>query len=399
MDPNQSPQQNQQPEQQPVSPVLAQAQQPQVVDNAQPLPQQVIQPSAQPVVNNPQVITPAPSIQASEGLPLSDQSQVVQQPGQVQANPTTAPSVIIDQPIQAAPDNSAGLSNQPPVVTAMPGLATQPVAPSLGVSAPVAPQNNETSNKKTPLVTLAAQLTFRGSEEQKPKSLIAKIFGIIMIIIALAASAGCIYATQHIKGARQAIKEYSNPYAAKKESDTKKAIKESGPDTQKLNGDKLDLSKLFEASIAEHAQDIKGKVKEQINISDGVSFAVTGIERGWSTGDDYYKPSKNKEYIKVAVTAGYRGKTGSGSVSDSSFKLLNSKGGLQDNRYLSDKLLPDNELSSGSTTLNPGDAHSGWVVYEIDKGEQVTLVYEKKGYSYADGTSKEFIMKGSVELK
>ncbi len=401
MDPNQSPQPDQQ--------------------NIQPNPtQQGIAQPAVPSANTPQIVTPTPQPQSIEppittptnqptGIvqpqqPIfSDQSpQLVTEPADnvVHSVPQTqlyqsennyAQSVeasvrqntpTMSPPAQTAPINSVSNIPSPQVQQAV-------------LPAPPLLSNVDSKKPKTPLVTLAAQLTFRGTEERRPKTLIGKILGIFIIIVALAGSAGFIYAAQHVKAARKEIHQQSNPYAAKNEEDKKKAIADSSPETQKLKDGKLDVSKLFDTYAAEREQDIKAEYNEQINVSDGTTFAVVGSTRGWMPKGKYAsKPAKGKEYIKIDLLVGYRGKEGTGSIYE--LKLQNSKGGLQDTSYVSDESSDENGLGS-LPSITPGGTAEGWLVFEVDKGEPVSLVLEKKGLF--DAKNKEYKVRAAVEIK
>ncbi len=330
----------------------------------------VIAPTIAPSTVTQLVSSQVPPIQEPQPDPVTiQQSSIVEQT----ANSPAAPLIPTVQPTQINPTQATGVPVQ---------------------QVNVVPQSVET---KTPLVTLAAQLTFRGDENQKPRTVADKIIGIVSIIIVVLGSAACIYAAQHVQTARKEIRDISNPIAAKREEDAKKAIKESGPDTQKSNNGELDVSKLFDQQLAQRSQDIKAEYGEQVNMANGVSFVIIGEERGWTISEPYAtKASSGKEFLKIAVNVGFRGKEGSFYLSTGDFKLQNSKGGLQDAKYISDKYLPGDEISKGGS-MNPGDKRKGWLVYEVDKGEQnLTLIYQKKGF---DTASKEFFMKGSVGIK
>ncbi len=263
----------------------------------------------------------------------------------------------------------------------------------------IPPASIDNGAKKTPLVTIAAQLTFKGDEAQKPKTLAGKIFGIIIVIVALVGAGGSVYAAQYVKNARQLTYEEQNPSAAKLESDIKQAIKDSGPDTQDGIDGKVDVSKLFDARLGQHEQDVKAAQNKQINISNGFSFMVTGVERNWNTGSKYKVPNKGKEFVKIAVSVGSRSKNGYQIGTNIGFNAVNSKGGVLEEETLSKTIIPDNELVNNSDSMNGGDVRNGWVVFEVDQGEKITLVYESTGTTSGDPEQKEFIMKGSVEIQ
>lgn len=340
-----------------------------------PLQPQVVQPNiAQPLVDTPIITSPQ-----------------VQPPAPVLPNPATPEPAVSNLPVQPTVTSSSPEK----VITQVPQAQSPVQTPvsNIGMqsSIPATPQD-----KKTPLVTLAAQLTFGGTDDKKPKTLVGKIIGVVVMIIAVAATAGSMYGARHVQAARHEIHQISNPYAAKRDDDKKKAIKESGPETQDGKDGKVDVSKLFSADIAQHPQDITAKYDKQINLANGLSFMVTGSERGWDTKDQYTQPAKGKQFVKIALSTGYRGKTGTKYISTYEFKLKNSKGGLQDARTIGGEILPNNDLEISSGSLNPGDKREGFVVYEIDKDEAVTLVFESKGY---DDKGSDFVMRGSVDIK
>ncbi len=351
-----------------------------------------------------------PHVEMTQGQDTMPQ-QVVIKPGQQVLQTVQQPQVITETPVL----------QQAPVVTNQPLENTEQQTVSSGLPVAVANSSQEsfntqptnvtglgieerqqpliqTTNKKPPLVTLVAKLTFRGDNNRGPQTLFTKIFGIVLVVIALAGSGANIYAAKHVQDSRQALKEYSNPNAAQKEKDKKKAIEDSAIEIQDLKDGKLDVSKLFDSELAKRPQDIKGEKNKQINLSNGVSFAVLDVKRGWDSGDQYNKPASGKEFVLVKITGGNRSKSGSRSITGYDFKLLNSKGGLQDSKYLRTGAISDNGFED-SGSLSPGDIRTGYVLYELDINEKAVLIFEDKGFDYENGNNgKEFLIKASMEI-
>ncbi|MCA9332491.1 DUF4352 domain-containing protein [Candidatus Saccharibacteria bacterium] len=344
----------------------------------QPLqPQSPIQPQVTPT---PQQTMPPQQVDANFVQQQPIQPEMAQQ--QVTPQPQVTGQQVAQPPIQPQ-------TPQPSAYPQQPGMAPMQGQPQM--------QNPMPQNKKTPLVTLVAKLTFRGDNNNVPQTKLTKLLGIIFVVIAFAGSGVNIYAARHVASSRQALKEYSNPNAAQREKDKKQALKDSETEIQDLNDGQLDVSKLFDGTLAQRPQDIKPEYNKQVNLSNGATLAVLESKRGWDNGDKYSKPASGKEYILIKVAVGNRAKSGSKYMSTGSFQLLNSKGGLQDTRFVNtDSLGDDGFKNSGS--LNPGDKLVGYLVFEVDKGEAVTLIYEDKGYDY-DSSGKEFSMKVSVDIK
>lgn len=169
-------------------------------------------------------------------------------------------------------------------------------------------------------------------------------------------------------------------------------------DVVSRNDGKLDLSGLIDTSITIKDQDLKAKINQQVNLSSGLSYMVTKVDRNWTAATgSYLKADANKELIKVTVVVGNKAKSGSQYVSDSLFKLLNSAGGYQDSELASKDDTPD--ILDGQDVA-PGKQTTGAIVFQVDKGEAVSLATDDK-YQRIGGTSgsKEVTLKSEVALQ
>jgi len=161
---------------------------------------------------------------------------------------------------------------------------------------------------------------------------------------------------------------------------------------------KLDLSGLIDTSSTIKDQDLKAKINQQVNLSSGLSYMVTKVDRNWTpAAGSYLKADANKELIKVTVVVGNKAKSGSQYVSDSLFKLLNSAGGYQDSELASKDDTPD--ILDGQDVA-PGKQTSGAIIFQVDKGEAVSLAtddtYQRIG---GTGGSKQVTLKSEVALQ
>ncbi len=157
---------------------------------------------------------------------------------------------------------------------------------------------------------------------------------------------------------------------------------------------KLDLSNLIDPQDIIKEQDIKAKVNQQVNLSDGLSYMVTGVERNFVSTSRFLKAGTGKELVKVNFVIGNRDKTGETYISSGDFNIKNSAGGMQDAKYtttddFADSLEPQ-ELASGKQI-------KGSLIYEVDKGEQISVVTEQK-YEKLGGDKKEVTLKSQVTL-
>lgn len=167
------------------------------------------------------------------------------------------------------------------------------------------------------------------------------------------------------------------------------------PDVMDRSDNTLDLSNLIpDVDNTIKNQDVKAKLKQQVNLSNGMSYMVTGVTRGYAPTSRFLKASSGKEFIKVDVVIGDRSKDETIFASVAVFKFKNSAGGLQDAEYVSESDMPG---ALKGQEVDPGKQITGSVLFEVDKDEQGSLVtsdkYEKLG------TKEQAVVASEVALK
>ncbi|MCA9332489.1 hypothetical protein KDA00_01305 [Candidatus Saccharibacteria bacterium] len=182
------------------------------------------------------------------------------------------------------------------------------------------------------------------------------------------------------------------------DSFAEKEIEKSKPEVIELSDNALDLSQIIDTNLSIRQQDINTVKKNQLNMSDGVSFMVPEIVPNWSNPDISSRPAQGNEFLMVVLEIGYRGVQGPKEVTTDDFYLRNSGGEKVKvyqlkSEYATNNILYDpliSKLSSGEQQRH------GWVIFEIKKSESpVSLVYEKKGFTY---NGKPVVIKGEVSL-
>lgn len=160
---------------------------------------------------------------------------------------------------------------------------------------------------------------------------------------------------------------------------------------------KLDLGNLIDNQQTIKEQSIKGKINQQLNLSSGTSYMVTGIDRNVTSTSSFVKAGPGKELIKVNIVVGNRDKDSAMYVATTDFQLRNSAGGLQTPEFVT----PD-EIAGAldSQELASGKQIKGALVFEVDKGEKVSaLITDDKYRLYGSGASdKEVSVKSEVTL-
>lgn len=341
------------------------------------------QPVPQPVVNSDPMVVQAPAVAVPQPA-ITPPQPVAPQP--VVAQPQVAPPVVapIQPAIQAQPAAQMPQVGAPmqqvqaaPTMPLQPAMQPQPGVPLQPVGGPSAAPPGL----------------------QAPPNKVLKLGTIIFTVIAILV---CSYGTLHVFQVRKNKYGFAADADKARKEQVKKAVENSKPDTEKRTDGKLNLTKLFDTEKSQHDQDIKAELNEQVNIANGFSFMVTSVEGNWKKSGDYETPpAPGKEFIKVGVVIGSRAEKGTMSFYSSKLELLNTKGGKQTEVYVDSDDIPNNGLdASSSINLNPGDQRSGWIVYEVDKGESpISLVYEQKGFSCASNDNKDCLMKGTVKLQ
>jgi hypothetical protein len=159
----------------------------------------------------------------------------------------------------------------------------------------------------------------------------------------------------------------------------------------------LDLSNLIDNQKTIKEQTVKGKIKQQINLSSGTSYMVTSVDRNVTSTSTFVKAGPGKELIKVNIVVGNRDKDTNMYVAISDFQLRNSAGGLQ-----SPEFVTADEIAGAleSQDLASGKQVKGALVFEVDKNEKLSALITDDTYQlYGSGSSdKEIPVKSEVAL-
>lgn len=177
-------------------------------------------------------------------------------------------------------------------------------------------------------------------------------------------------------------------------SDIANSIGGSGEVVDRSDGT-LDLSNLTDTQKTIKNQDLKAKLNQQINLSNGMSYMATGVERNFVANSEFLKAADGKELIKVDLVVGNKDKQNSLYVYYGFFSIKNSAGGLQKPLYADERDITE-PLISGE--LASGKQIKGAIVFEVDKDEQIDfLITEDKYENYS--TKDQVELKSEVSLK
>ncbi|MDQ5972378.1 MAG: hypothetical protein QG553_537 [Patescibacteria group bacterium] len=173
------------------------------------------------------------------------------------------------------------------------------------------------------------------------------------------------------------------------------AVKGSS-DVQDRSDGTLDVSNLIEdKQTSLKNQDIKAKLNQQVNLSDGTSFMITKVERNYVSDSKYVKAAAGKELVKVSVVVGNRLKSGTVYATSGMFKATNAAGGSITAEFLSKDDVADAIVG---TSIDPGKQLAGVVIYEVDSGEAIQAISVTN--KYKNYTTEETIeVKGTVSLQ
>lgn len=133
----------------------------------------------------------------------------------------------------------------------------------------------------------------------------------------------------------------------------------------------LDLSKLIDDQTTIKNQDIKAKLNQQVNLSDGTSYMILSVARNFTTDSIFLKAGSGKELVKVSLVIGNKKKEGNLYADASIFKIKNSAGGLQEPVYANSSDLAD---AINSQDVAPGKQLKGSIVFEVDKDEPINAI-------------------------
>ncbi len=104
---------------------------------------------------------------------------------------------------------------------------------------------------------------------------------------------------------------------------------------------------------------------------DDKAVTVTGVQRNYSTGNEYIQPETGKEFVVVTVSIANNSSTPM-SYSSYEFKIQDSNGVQQSESYAS---ISEGLLNSGS--LAPGGKVTGKIAFEVPAGDtSLKLIYD-----------------------
>ncbi len=108
---------------------------------------------------------------------------------------------------------------------------------------------------------------------------------------------------------------------------------------------------------------------------DNKEVTVTGVERNWSSGNQYITPDSGKEYVKIEVTIKNNSKN---QISYNTFdwKMKDSTGDIQSPDSV--VFTVDGALSSGE--LADGGTKSGFLVFEVPSGDAGLVLQYEPGF-------------------
>jgi hypothetical protein len=156
---------------------------------------------------------------------------------------------------------------------------------------------------------------------------------------------------------------------------------------------KLDLSSKINVNDTLKAQDLKGEIDEQVNLSSGFSFMVTDIAAYTASGST--TPAAGKRFIVVNVVVGNRSQSTNLSVSYLDFRLRSGEDALNAGHLATTGIL-NNTLASPSE-IKPGEQITGKIVYEVPTTESTWSLQHTETYQKTtDNTT--FNVQGSIGL-
>ncbi len=269
----------------------------------------------------------------------------------------------------------------PPSLPAQPPTVIQPQAPQPSYQGqPVPPQPTPFAPPSGPASsyqTWQQPASLSGAPSSGKK--VALIIGIAVAVLLVLGGIGAFFL----------LKNHSNPISSVKNNLT------GSKDVQDRTDGTLDLSKLIDKQTSIKAQDIQAKLNQQINLSDGLSYMVTKVDRNWQSASTYLKPDSGKEIVKITLVVGNRAKEGGRYVSSIDFKLENSAGGLLTSEYVTAEDEADTLISGD---VSPGKQVKGAIFFTVDSGEKLGGLLTEDKYTNYD-TNKEVTLKSKVALE
>lgn len=157
----------------------------------------------------------------------------------------------------------------------------------------------------------------------------------------------------------------------------------------------LDLSKLIDVRTALKSEDLQAKMNEQINMSDGISYMVTGVQRNFTSSSPSLQAKAGKELVKINLVIGSRMKSGTAYIDSTFFKLKTSAGGLQAAENVAASDVPDALINE---SLTPGKQAKVAIIYEVNKDEPISAVVTSNQFKNSS-TSGDVTINSTVSLQ
>ncbi len=317
-----------------------------------------------------QPYTPAPTPQTPAGPP-----QPTTQPAQQAYAPVTGttpqpqapsgPQPVTWQPEAVQPVNPAGPWAPNQQAPAQPPTAGYPAA------------NGATPNYGAPAANTAFYAGAPTAQAHKNNKTIKIVIiaGVAFVVLTFAAIfiLAFIANVQKRKNAAEGTSSTSNSASA---TDSTAA---ATADVVDRKDGTLDLGTLINPQTTIKDQAVKAKLNQQLNMSDGLSYMITSVDRNFVANSKYLKATDGKELIKVNVVFGNRAKSSDRYMSGNDFALKNSSGGLQQYEYATADEVPD--VLKG-TNVEPGKQAKGSIIFKVDKNEKISIVTEEKYTNY-----------------
>jgi len=192
----------------------------------------------------------------------------------------------------------------------------------------------------------------------------------------------------------------NKPTASNTSTTTTNAAAPSGPTStsRKQVAATNDLTLLPLKTSSPKEESIKGKLGDQIEMSNGICFKVLSIEHGWlppkDKQDKLTSPRAGQELVKLTVVIGNRDAKYASDVGSEYFHIEDGKGARQDPNFLEDEFLTD---ALPLQSLASGKQITGSMVFEPGIGQPVTFAYEAK-YNNTD-SGKEVTLRAELPLQ
>lgn len=293
-----------------------------------------------------------------------DPNQPINQPPQ----PTPPIPPMPEQPLSPSQQNQ-------PVQQATPGQVTPAAATSQQGFNPGVVPSSSSINAPTPSV----QPLSKQSSGSK-----AKVIIIIVIVIAVLGVGGVVaFLLMRNTGGSNPVSSITN------------TISGGNKEVIDRKDGTLDLGTLIDKQETIKNQDIKAGLNQQVNLSDGMSYMVTAVERNFSSQSRSLRVRDGKELIKISVVVGNKNKEGEAFINGAFFKLRNSAGGLLNTEFVSETDMPD---ALKSQSIAPGKQVKGSIIFEVDKGEAVSALVTEDQYENFS-TKEKVTIKSEVALQ